>query len=640
MNRNDVFEKNLSALSEKDPQLAKRIGSMRGNVRCHLIGGKRGYPPNVRIEGDGGQILFYDSEDPLRCSREYLEGLKVKYAPFVFFMGLGLGYHLDQFMTRFSREWGTEEIIVYEKDVELFRLALHIGDYRNVLRHPNIHFLVGEDPEDTYVTLASDILIRDRYALRSIKIIPLPPSITLDGPYYLKAVEIIKKAATAIMASVGNDSFDSLVGLENMFLNVKHIYTNPGINTLYGKFRGKPGVLVAAGPSLSKNIHLLKGLENRALILSCDAAFLPLMKRGIRPHLVTSLERTLRTMVHYVGINDFRDIYSVTLPILPPETIDAFKGKKFIAYRKYSFFDWLENEKGSLTVGHSVANLAFKLLVYLGCDPIILIGQDLAFAKDGDTHYKDVAVNNCDDTILKTPVVELEGNDGNPVKSMKYWELFKLEYEDDIHSYTGTCVNATEGGARIRGAKIMTFADAIETYCRTSYGPRTILDETYDQFLDAHDIGKEMDAIRDRTKETFEIVERAIREFETALDDARLTEREIIRPSLESGTCPDADMERLLSVEKKWLELSALLNSDKKLSGITAQTLQAYDLWLASELSFLKDIYTNSTLLSMARVRKMTEWFAVIGSFLVFTKKVLRDAEMTLKRERQTVQQA
>lgn len=149
-----------------------------------------------------------------------------------------------------------------------------------------------------------------------------------------------------------------------------------------------------------------------------------------------------------------------------------------------------------------------------------------------------------------------------------------------------------------------------------------------------------MDAIRDRTKETFEIVERAIREFETALDDARLTEREIIRPSLESGTCPDADMERLLSVEKKWLELSALLNSDKKLSGITAQTLQAYDLWLASELSFLKDIYTNSTLLSMARVRKMTEWFAVIGSFLVFTKKVLRDAEMTLKRERQTVQQA
>ncbi len=639
MNRNDVFEKNLSALSEKNPRLARKVGEVRGNAHAQLISSKKGCPPNLMIEGESGRILFYDAADPVEYARKYLEGLKVRYAPFVFFMGLGLGYHLDQFMTRFSREWGTAEIIVYEKDIELFWLALHIGDYRNVLRHPNIHFFVGEDPEDTYVELTSDILSRDRYVLRSIKIIALPPSITLDGPYYLKAVEIIKKAASAIMAGVGNDSFDSLVGLENTFSNIRHIFSNPGINSLYGKFNGKPGVLVAAGPSLKKNMHLLKGLEKRVLIMSCDATLLPLMKRGIRPHLVTSLERTPEVLLHYARVPDFKNIYSVTLPILTPESVEAFTGKKFIAYRKYSYFDWLENDKGSLTVGHSVANLAFKLLIYLGCDPIILIGQDLAYAREGDSHFSGVVGRNRDD-IHGYPVVELEGNDGNPVKSMKYWELFKLEYEDDIHSYTGTCVNATEGGAKIKGTKTMTFADTIDAYCRKSYDPQAILDETYDRFSGDHDIQKEMDAIRDRTKETFEVVERAIREFEAALDEARLTEREVIRPSLEDETCPDADMERLLSVEKRWLELSALLHSDKKLSDIMAQTIQAYDLWLASELSFLKDIYTNSTLLSMARVKKMTEWFAVIGSFLVFTKNVLRDAEMTLKRERQTVQQA
>jgi hypothetical protein len=216
---------------------------------------------------------------------------------------------------------------------------------------------------------------------------------------------------------------------------------------------------------------------------------------------------------------------------------------------------------------------------------------------------------------------------------MKYWELFKLEYEEDIHSYAGTCINATEGGAKIRGAKIMKFADAIETYCRKSWYPRAILDETYDSFSRTCDTEGEAKKILEKTTSTHRIVEETISKFETALDEARSVEGKIIQPSLKGGTCSDADMERLLSVERKWIELSVLLQSDRKLFGITGQTLQAYDVWLANELSFLKDIYTDDKFISMARVRKMTEWFAVVGSFLVFTKNVLRDAEINLKGE-------
>ncbi len=637
MNRKDIFEKNLSALAERNPRLAGKVRDARGNGHGHLLEGKEGCPPNLLVEHDGARILFYDAEDPLRYSREYLEGLNVKYAPFVFFMGFGLGYHLEQFATRFSNEWGTKEIVIYEKEIELFRLALHVGDYGTVLRHPHIHFFVGDDPEDSHVLLSSDILIRDRYALRSIKVIPLPPSVSLHRSYYLKAARTIKKAAVTVMVNVGNDSFDSLVGLEHTFANIQHIFSNPGINSLYGKFKGKPGVLVAAGPSLKKNVHLLKGLEDRALIMSCDATLLPLMKKGIQPHLVTSLERSPEVLLHYAKIHDFKNTYAVTLPIQTPESVEAFTGRKFIAYRKYSYFDWFEKDKGSLVVGHSVANLAFKILMHLACDPIILIGQDLAYAREGDSHIGGVVGRNRDN-IFEYESVELEGNDGRPVKSMKYWELFKLEYEEDIHSYDGTCVNATEGGAKIRGAKIMTFADAIGTYCRQSYNPQAILDETYHQFAIESDIQKEMDEILVKAVDTRETVERAIRDFETALKEARLVEEEVIRPSLEGAPCSDEGKERLLSIEKKWLTLGASLQGHKNLYAITAQTLQAYDLWLASELSFLKDIYTNSTFLSMARVRKMTDWFAVIGSLLVFTRNVLGDAAITLKRGTEAVQ--
>jgi len=88
-----------------------------------------------------------------------------------------------------------------------------------------------------------------------------------------------------------------------------------------------------------------------------------------------------------------------------------------------------------------------------------------------------------------------------------------------------------------------------------------------------------------------------------------------------------------LHIEEKWLELLKAIGSNRKLYDITYQTLQAYDIWLSSELSFLKDIYTNKEMLSMARVRKMTDWFAVVGSLLIVTRDVLKKAETQLKNE-------
>ncbi|GAG26709.1 unnamed protein product, partial [marine sediment metagenome] len=261
-----------------------------------------------------------------------------------------------------------------------------------------------------------------------------------------------------------------------------------------------PGVLVASGPSLNKNMHLLRGLRDSSLIISCDASLIPILKRGIRPHLVTSIERTPGVDLFYKGIDNFSGIYFIALPILVPKTIDAFKGRKFIAYRDYSHFNWLEEEKGALAVGISVANLAFKIFIELGCDPIILIGQDLAYAEDGDTHVKGDIFGSRDEYVLNQPVIELEGNDGKPVKSEKMWEIMKYTYEEDLAAYQGTCINATECGAKILGAKLMPFKDAIEKYCTEEFKPHLILDEAYSNFMKDFDSKEKIKKIQKKTK--------------------------------------------------------------------------------------------------------------------------------------------
>ena len=633
MTTNTIFEKNMEVLEKRYPDLAKRVRGTKDNSNYKLIQAKTG-KPNVLIKNGSDFLTLYDNDDPEKYCEQYIESLKINYAPIVVFMGLGLGYHLDRYFKLLGEKVGTRTIIIFEKDVELFRLALKTGDFIQVFAQLNIHLFVAESPEETYVKLKTEILSqRDTIiALKSLKVIPLPANILLGKEYYRKILATLKNAARQIMILVGNDSLDSFVGLDNIFKNLKYIFSNPGINSLYNKFKGRPAVLVAAGPSLNKNMHLLRGLEDKALIISCDASFIPVMKKGIRPHLVTSLERTPGVDLFYSGIENFNGIYFVALPILMPEVIDAFKGRKFIGYRGYSHFNWLEEEKGALNVGISVANLAFKILIELGCDPIILIGQDLAYAEDGDTHVKgDIFGSRCEH-IESQPVIELEGNDGKPVKSEKAWAIMKNTYEEDIAAYNGTCINATEGGARIMGAEVMPFQNAIEKHCMEVFKPNLILEDVYSNFTKDFNVQEKIEKISKKAKVSGKILGDSIKEFHDALEMVNQVEKKIIKPFLENGSeC--VDLERLVSIEQKFLDLTKLLENDKDCQALMAHTLNAYDVCYSNEIGFLRDIYTDEACLAMARVKKLKDWFSVVGHFLVLTRDVLEKTEKELSEE-------
>jgi len=632
MSNSSLYQSNIEVLTETDPDLARQVTHATLDGRHQLIRSRNGQP-NVLLTSGSDRIAFYDNEDPDAYVRQYLAGMRIQYAPFVVFMGLGLGAHLDHFVSSIRKHLSTEKIVIFERDVVLFRLALEVRDFRGLLTDPDIHFFVGRDPEDSYVALRNTVFRREFSKLRSLKIIPLPASVKVHHAYYLRAADTVKKCLCQIMNAVGNDCLDALVAEENMFLNIKHTLANPGVNSLYGKYRGKPAVLAAAGPSLSKNIHLLEGLRERALVMSCDSTFIPLMKNGTPPHLVTSMERTPGTDLYFDGVEDFSGVYFVSTPVLMPETIGAFKGRQFIAYRKYAHFDWLEVDKGSIVAGLSVANFAFNILVKLGCDPIILIGQDLAYGEGGDTHVNAYRFGTFDDTIGSLPVIELEGTDGSPVRSERTWEIMKLYYEADIAGYGGTCINATEGGARIRGAEVMTFEEAVEKHCRETFHPQAVLDETYVRFSGDVDVRKELKRIRAKTIDTRRRVEQTIVGFKGAVCEARSVEREIIQPFLAGDTDASPLSPRLLSVEKRRQDLNAAIMGDRQLYEIMAMTIQAQSIALDNELAFLKDIYSNRGILAMARHRAIREWLAVVGSLLLFTRDILDKAEDMLAAE-------
>jgi len=467
-----TYRKNIAALREHYPMLAEQV------ERCVFTGryrieasARRDGTPNVFCE-DGG-FYYYDQNDPLLDTRRQLDELQLRNARLALCLGIGLGFQLTCFTDLFSQKVDTQAMIVIEKDLELFKLACCYNDFSELMANQRILFLIGLDQEQLYVPLKNTIKDRQWFLLlRTLKPFYHTTALRLAKDYYLSALRIVNQAAAHTVLDFGNCPEDSLIGIENMLANLSLIIRNPGINQLYDKFRGKPAIIASTGPSLNKNKHLLKGLEEKALLLCPDASLPILLDMGVRPHLVTSLERVIEVASFFENIpsEELEGTYLAACPVIRKESYDLFRGPKVIVYRNLDHFKWLGVEKGILDIKASSGNMAFKVADAMGCDPIILIGQDLAFERDGTTHAAGNIFGEKEELHL-VDLIEVPGNDGLPVPTNPTFFSFLKGYEVDVAAYKGTCINATEGGAYILGTKVMPFQEAIDSYLNEDFYP-------------------------------------------------------------------------------------------------------------------------------------------------------------------------
>jgi len=624
--------KNIEALKGRYPGIAKRLEDRsRKERRLRIVRSSSG-APNLVAPRDGRFLMLYDPDEPIVQCRNYLDSLQIKFAPIVVFLGLGLGYHLSLFLRHYAERLGVRKVVVFEEDMDMLHFALRHVDLHEIITHPDVQLFIGEDVESAHLTLRRDVVMDKgvQNFMRGTRVIPLPVHIRLSPDYYRRAVQVTKRSFAQMMILAGNDPIDSFLGMDNLLMNIPHIVSNPGINLLFKRFRGKPAVTVASGPSLNKNIHLLKELRERALIVCCDASFLPLMKRGIRPHLVVGFERTDGSEFFYEGIPDFDGVYLAVCPLVRPRTFDSFKGKKIIAQRAFSHFDWLHQDKGTLSIGPCVGNMAYKVAEVLGCDPIIMIGQDLAFASDGDTHVKDMPFGERDE-FYHEKVLEVEGNDGRPIKTSKAWDVFRIAFEEDIRGNPGTTINATEGGAKIRGAKVMTFREAIDRYCREDFFPLSTIDDAVSGFQDALDIPAEYGRFHTRVQGTHEKLASLLQRFREMMTETRKVQREFLLPFIREGKA--FDRAPLEAITVRFLKLLEEYLNDPDVRDIMLHTVQPHSLWFSNKFNILPDLYDDPDMLLAAQVMMIRDWLGVVGQLFISTADALTKAGSMLTKE-------
>ncbi|EHT8408563.1 motility associated factor glycosyltransferase family protein, partial [Campylobacter coli] len=452
----ELFNKNIEALS--NILLKEGLKEIKSS-KFELVLGKDNLDINLKDTSDN-TFLYENVIDELNSMLNTYNDKYLLY-PVLYFYGFGNGILFKALLQNKNHQ----HIVVFEKDIEIIWVIFHILDFSHELQSARLMVLNTNKLE-----------IQDYNELCSSK-----PFFQFSRIYFLELMShyyerfhedilgLNKKLAENFKNSIishGNDPLDALQGIEQFVYNLPQMITHSSYKELLSKRKGvsDTAIIVSTGPSLTKQLPLLKKYASKATIFCADSSYPILAKHGIKPDYVLSLERIPLTSEFFN--NDFgefdKDILFVLKSYVHPHTTKYLQknNRNFMLVSTYaSFIQYLKLDYfGYFNMGKSVANMSYLLTEYLNYKNIILIGQDLAYAKDGFSHTKDYKNLDKHEGHFQRDKGKFQclayGGNGK-VESSEIWTMFRLIFENDINYFQKffniTTYNCTEGGARIEG---------------------------------------------------------------------------------------------------------------------------------------------------------------------------------------------
>jgi len=267
----------------------------------------------------------------------------------------------------------------------------------------------------------------------------------------------------------------SAQGARHTLANLTSIISSPSPGLLRGRFAGHAALIASAGPSLSRDFDLVAGAAGRAVVLAVDTAYKVFFGKGAAPDFVVAMDPGERNFRHFAGCPQpgtlderRRGPYLVAEPRVTPQAIDLFEGRRFIGGLENSpagnsVLRWifsLTEQRCSLHARGSTSLTAFHLAVAMGCNPIILIGQDLAYT--GGKAYADGTAKTDQELKARGGRV-VAATTGDQVATDTVLYVIKRYLEEDLREKPAglRVINCSLGGARIEGTEEMPLAQAL-----------------------------------------------------------------------------------------------------------------------------------------------------------------------------------
>ena len=443
--------------NQDDSEQKAVIKDVENDIKI-LVKKTRSKYPTIKVNYNDKEIYFHSKYAPLREARKKIKNFKPKNNKQVFALGFGLGFHLNELANRKKYD----KLIIVEPYISILYTAINFIDLTNILSNNNIRFVIDNQP-NLFDVIRSDFVISLK---KELSFLEHTPSLKLFENDYKDIYQKIREGINYKMAELNTNIKRSREWRNNIIANLPHIFKNPKADDFFGELKDIPAICVSAGPSLDKNIEQIKKAEDKALIMCVGTSLKPLLKNGIKPDIVVTMDGNKANYNHFKDIEDISDSFLFAELGNYYKIQNKWNDKQVFFSMKRNFSGWVEKLKGKYspiqtggTVAHSMVDLAYKM----GADPIILVGQDLAYQKE-----KAYASNTTYDgkNKIKQNLVEIEDIYGNMVKTSKSFLSMLIFFNNYFSKRPNrTYIDASEGGAKIENTIIMKLKDAINNYC-------------------------------------------------------------------------------------------------------------------------------------------------------------------------------
>ena len=478
-----IFEKNIQALKNSlSQEFIDMVISAELPEWADQINSKDG-TPNLLVSNGNARETIYPIEGWKKDINERLKNMTFDGATATLCIGMGLGFFLE----KVGGESNEKHIfIVVEPEPGIIKLALENCDLSEHLLSKKI--IIAPTTEDVTFTLE---FINENKTIDDWMVIV--EKYALNHNTYTSISIAAMNALNQIRCNIGTVVGAGKQIADNDIANLPYIIHKRGISELKGLYKGLPAILVSTGPSLGKNLYRLIKAQENAIIIAVGQALRPLLSYGIRPDFICSVDFGEVNLTHYDGLME-EDVPLVVLNRSFALLLKRWQGPLFVSASPMipthsdheNRVHKILTEKGGTLQGGSVAHMNYGLALTLGCSPIVLIGQDLAYEGD-QSHFPQADTrgilrpgpNGDLQWVVKDPRSHLNETNytmGPPVTVPGYYlkdvmtnsglSSFITSFENLFAMYPNTpVINATEGGAHIKHSTRMSLKEVLEKYC-------------------------------------------------------------------------------------------------------------------------------------------------------------------------------
>ncbi|HEF8103680.1 TPA: motility associated factor glycosyltransferase family protein [Campylobacter jejuni] len=453
-----ILEKNIQALlSGVNEPLGNKLLNFIQNKTCSRFN----IDENLNIFDKTHNVFMYENlEEELNFFYQSILEKTHRY-PFACIYGIGNALLIKNLSKHYKH------LFIFESEIELFILALSTIDLSEELCSGKIYLVdIEEERVDIQLLILFDM--KDMFEYLSLY------EMFVNNVYYKKfyediwhrADELCEKNIEVIVRNlisnlnIGFECYSHL--LQNIPSMLESIPFQRILSQRKNQFEN--AIVVSAGPSLAKQLPLLKAYQDKVVIFCADGALSMLEKEGIVPDYVTNLDFTDLTMKFFKNKENKTSLNVLSCATHP--NLVHFLDNKSVVLREDPLYQRFNlNDFGYIDTGTHVSHFSYTLALALGFKNIIMIGQDLAFDEEGNSHSKGFSYGEQFSGEKTVPTLKTQAYGGKgEVLTHITWNDYriKLEYLFACNDQKAKFYNATEGGARINFTEELSFKECCE----------------------------------------------------------------------------------------------------------------------------------------------------------------------------------